>query len=235
MNKKIFGIAILLTGVLIFTGAGCVKKGPAEIQKSTNATPAATADQVNVNKANADFVAANASDICNAAATAEAPNAQAKEFQAIFKEAGVEMTFLIDVPSDSKTGETFLYILKGKPVPEKLKNVFEKYGYKVTVSDNAMVATKNNLNFSINFTDKGECWQVSIMAFDGPFKPGGTVTEEECKIMWEITRRADVTKNDMYTAWTNAIKLYNYWYMLAAKYGVAPDVIAKTCRKLLGV
>ena len=225
MNKKIFGIAFILTGVLVFTGVGCVNKSPADAQKQTKVNPTT----------NANFLIANSTDVCNLATETEAPNAQAKELKSIFNEAGGEMKFIINIPQDSQTGDTFVYVLKNKPTTKKLESAFKKHGYKIVMSGDMMIVTKGLLNFSISLTDKGECQQVVIMTSEEPFKLGGAVTTGECKKMLEKARLADYYKNDMYTSWSNAIKLYNYWYMLAAKYGVAKEVIAKTCREKLGI
>lgn len=209
------------------------------MQKQTNANPTANTNPADVNQTKADSVNANwanvnSEDICNSATATEAPNAQAKEFKSIFSEAGGEMEFIINIPQDSQTGDTFIYILKNKPTTAKLESAFKKYGYKIALSGNVLIVTKNLLNFSISLTDKGKCQEVVIMTSDEPFKLGGAVTTEECKKMWAIARLADITKNNIYISWTNTIKLYNYWYMLAAKYGVTKEAVATTCKEKLG-
>jgi len=230
MNKKIVGVAFLLVGVLIFAGAGCVKKSPAvDTQKQTGGEPVKT-EQTNVEQTKTV-----PTDTCNSTTEIEPPNALAKELKSIFNEAGGDIKFIANFPKDAQTGDTYVYILKKKPTTTKLENAFKKHGYKIEMSGNIMVVSKDNLYLSVSLTDKGECQEVAIVTSDEPFKVGGAVTMAECKKMWDIAKLADYFKNDLYTSWTNTIKLYNYWYMLAAKYGVTPEALAKTCKAKLGL
>ena len=235
MNKKIFGVIFVLAGILVFAGVGCADKSITKAPKETNTNQTANNNPIDTNPAITNLMNADSSDLCNSAVEIEAPNALAKELKSIFNEAGGEMKFIANFPQDSQTGDTFIYLVKNKPTTAKLESAFKKHGYKIEMSGSVMVVAKKNLNFSISLTDKGECHEVVVMTLDEPFKLGGAVTTGECKKMLEIARLADYFKNDAYTSHTNAIKLYNYWYMLAAKYGVAKEVIAKTCREKLGV
>ena len=151
MNKKIFGLVVILAGVLVFLGAGCANKSITKTPKEINTNQTANNNPADANPAIANLLSADSSDFCNSVAGVEAPNALAKELKLIFNEAGNETKFLANIPKDSQTGDTFIYILKNKPTTEKLENAFKKYGYKIEISGSVMVVAKNNLNFSNNF------------------------------------------------------------------------------------
>lgn len=234
MNKKFLGVAIFLVGVLIFMGAGCAKKSPsAGTQKQTDNNPAKT-EQTN-GPAVANLMSAESSGICESATEIDPPNAQAKEIKTIFNEAGGQMKFIATLPKDSLTEETFIYVLENKPPAAKIEAAFKKHGYEIIVSDNAVLVSKNNVNLSISLADKDGCQEVVAMKVNDSFKLGGEVTQEECNKFLEIGRLADLRYNNLEVSWINTIKLYNYWYMLAAKHGVTKEEVAKVCREKLGI
>ena len=233
MKKNNFGVAFILVGVLILTGAGCVNKNPTKNSKQTDTKPLAVVpDSIT---AESPDKYKNSENTCNSATEIKAPNDLAKELKLIYSEAGGEITLAANFPQDSQTGDTFVYVVKNKPTTTTLENAFKKHGYKIVMSGNILLVTKGVLNLSISMTDTGGCQQVVIMTTAEPFKLGGAVTTEECKKMLDIAHLADVRYNNMYISWSNAIKLYNYWYMLAAKYGVTREIIEKTCGTKLGI
>jgi len=235
MHKKLLGLTLILVGILIFMGAGCAGKQVAPAPTKETNTKQATDNPTQAGPAVTDLMNADSSGLCASATETEAPDSQAKELKTIFNEAGGEMKFLADLPQDAQTGDTYIYVLKKIPTTAKLENAFKKHGYKIELSGSLMVVSKNNLYFSISLTDKGECQEVVIMTSSEPFKLGGEVTLRECQNFLEMVRHADIRNNNMYVAWTSSIKLFNYWFMLAAKYGVTKEAIEATCKQKLGI
>lgn len=228
MPKKIFGVAVFLVGALIFAGAGCVKNNIAGPIKEKNIVPDNN-EQISTNLANA-----GSEDICNSAKEIDPPNDLAKELKEIFTEAGGEVIIIGSIAKDSLTGDVFVFVWKKKPTMKKLEDTFKKHGYEIEISGDVLIITKGKITLSVSLADKGECDEVTIMVSDKPFKPGGTVTKEECEKMLEITKLADVRSGRPDIFFPAAIKLFHYWSMLAAKYGMTKELVADICEKMLG-
>ncbi|MFA5061722.1 MAG: hypothetical protein WC526_01085 [Patescibacteria group bacterium] len=236
MNKKILGIAFVLGSILILTGAGCINKSPAQNSKQENIYPPAVNQQSpNSTATEPPDDNKDSGDMCNSATEAEVPNGLAKELKSIYSEAGGEIIFSANIGQGDQVGDALMYVVKIKPTTAKLENAFKKHGYKIALSGNIMVVTKDKLALSINLVEGAECQALVMMRIDEPFNLGGTVTTGECQKMLELAQSADVRSHNIFVAMLNAQRLYNYWYMLAAKYGVTKEAITKTCKTKLGL
>jgi len=236
MNKKFLGIAFVLVSVLVLVGASCVNKSPAKDPKQTNTHPLIVGKNVpNSTATESPDKYKNSEDACSSVTEIEAPNELAKELKSIYSEAGGEIILAANIGQGTQVGDALMYVLKNKPTTERLVSAFKKHGYKIAMSvNNILVVTKDKLALSISLVEGLECQAVVLMIIDEPFNLGGAITTGECKKMLDIARTADIRYNNLFVAMLNANKLYNYWYMLAAKYGVAREVIAKICEAKLG-
>lgn len=208
MNKKIFG-AIFLVGVLVLMGASCENKSLTKGSKQTDT---------------------NAADVCGPTKEISSSNALANELKVILNEAGAEVKLITDLASDSPAEGTLVFVWKKKPTTKNLKNAFKKYGYKIEIVGESIVATKGNVNFSINLAEGENCQKISVRVTNKTIKSSGTVTTEECAELFAFAPKIDLRYNDLSTSYPWTLKYYDRMAALEKKYGITQDELSKSCK-----
>ena len=160
MNTKIYGVALLLAGVLVFAGAGCGNQNVIDAEKQTGVNPPVRGQQV------PDTIATESPDkFYNSVEEISSPNALAGELKSILGEAcgGAKLTiFNHNLPTQGT--DELIYVWKNKPTEEALIGVFEKNGYKIEFSGGIGIAEKGNSTLSVDWYYQLEDHEIVILA-----------------------------------------------------------------------
>jgi len=154
MNKKIYGVAFFLVGVLVLMGAGCAKNEAASLASMPN-TETGTPQ------------GAGNADLYNSAEEIAAPAGLASELKSIFSEVcgGAKLTTLnYDFPAQG--ADMLVYVWKNKPTEEKLISAFEKKGYELDGAGEILFFKKGNLTYTIDWAsaDRADGQEIVVLA-----------------------------------------------------------------------
>jgi len=164
MNKKIFGIAFLLAGVLILAGAGCGSQNVIDAEKQTGVNPPVAGQGI------PDSIATESPDkFYNSTEEIAAPAGLASELKSIFAEAcnGAKLTtFNRDFPAQG--ADMLVYVWKNKPTEEELISAFKKNGYTIEESGGGgmLLVEKENGALTVDWDspDRADGHEIVILA-----------------------------------------------------------------------
>ena len=158
MNSKIKILTafVLISGVIMLMGAGCVKKEPVSPEPTSTTgieTPQGAGQEAGQNNP------------YNSAEEIAAPTGLASELKSIFSEAcgGAKLTTL----NYNFLGQGFdmlVYVWKNKPTEEKLISVFEKNGYEIEESGTILLVKKKSLSIQVDWSNQLEEQQIVVLA-----------------------------------------------------------------------